>query len=155
MSPLPERMSLSLLSFRPAIATTAGRRTQDSPCRANLNAASAVLELPKDVEVPKEVAAIFQKLQNGSDIRGIAIAGKSILESTTSVPVLLATCSSLHYYAGVDGEEQNITPTVAFFIGVGFASWLSETLKMPANSLHISVKQFQTICAAPLPEACC
>ncbi|KAA6429476.1 MAG: phosphoglucomutase phosphomannomutase alpha beta alpha domain I [Trebouxia sp. A1-2] len=107
-------MSLSLLSFRPAIATTAGRRTQDSPCRANLNAASAVLELPKDVEVPKEVAAIFQKLQNGSDIRGIAIAG-------------------------VDGEEQNITPTVAFFIGVGFASWLSETLKMPANSLHISI----------------
>lgn len=48
-----------------------------------MNAASAVLELSKDIEVPKEVAAIFQKLQNGSDIRGIAIAGKSILESTS------------------------------------------------------------------------
>ncbi|KAL0050867.1 hypothetical protein WJX82_008910 [Trebouxia sp. C0006] len=80
-------------AFPPSAAFRNGRRTQ---------------------EVPKEVAAIFQKLQNGSDIRGIAIAG-------------------------VEGEEQNITPTVAFFIGVGFASWLSETLKMPANSLHISI----------------
>ena len=59
-----------------------------------MNAASAVLELPKDVEVPKEVATIFQKLQNGSDIRGIAIAGKSILESTSSVQLLLATRQS-------------------------------------------------------------
>jgi len=61
----------------------------------------------------------------------------------------------LHKYAGVEGEEQNITPTVAFFIGVGFASWLSETLKMPANSLHISVNHLKQRCVAPLPETCC
>jgi len=60
-----------------------------------VNAASAVLELPKDVEVPKEVATIFQKLQNGSDIRGIAIAGKSILESSSSIHLLLATRQSV------------------------------------------------------------
>ncbi len=56
-----------------------------------MNVASAVVELPKDIEVPKEVAAIFQKLQNGGDIRGIATAGKSVLESTSSVHLLLAT----------------------------------------------------------------
>lgn len=92
---LPKHVSLLLCQRnQPALATTSGRRTQGSPCRANVNAASAVLELPKDIEVPKEVAAIFQTLQNGSDIRGVAIAGKSILESTSSFQLLLATRQS-------------------------------------------------------------
>ena len=60
-----------------------------------MNVASAVVELPKDVEVPKEITTIFQKLQNGSDIRGIAIAGKSILESSSSINLLLATRQSI------------------------------------------------------------
>lgn len=56
--------------------TAVVRRTEGARCYAHVNAASAVLEVPKDIEVPKEVAALFQKLQNGSDIRGIAIAGQ-------------------------------------------------------------------------------
>ena len=48
----------------------------------------------------------------------------------------------LSLLTGVEGEEQNITPTVAFYIGIGFASWLSENLQRPANSLQISVRCF-------------
>ena len=89
---VPKHVSLLFCQkARPANVTTSGRRTQGSSCRANVNVASAIVELPKDIEVPKEVAAIFQKLQNGSDIRGVAIAGKSVLESTSSVHLLLAT----------------------------------------------------------------
>ena len=47
--------------------------------------------------------------------------------------------SAACWSTGVEGEEQNITPTVAYYIGVGFASWLSETLQVPPNSLQISV----------------
>lgn len=53
----------------------AGRRQQAVTCSAQINAATAVAEVPKDMQTPQEVASVFQKLQNGSDIRGIAIAG--------------------------------------------------------------------------------
>ena len=95
VSDVPKQLVFAILSKGLTSASTSGRRTQASFCRANMNAASAVLELPKDIEVPGEVAAIFQKLQNGSDIRGIAIAGKSILESTFSFHLLLPTRQSV------------------------------------------------------------
>lgn len=53
----------------------AGRRQQALTCSAQINAATAVAEVPTDMQTPQEVASVFQKLQNGSDIRGIAIAG--------------------------------------------------------------------------------
>ena len=47
-------------------------------CSAQNGAAAAVAEVPKDMQTPQEVASVFQRLQNGSDIRGIAIAGLSL-----------------------------------------------------------------------------
>ena len=41
-------------------------------------AANAVLEAPADVQTPKEISHLFSKLQNGSDVRGIAIAGAAL-----------------------------------------------------------------------------
>lgn len=75
----PSKFSVTCCSvtFTAVSGTVAGRITAGTRCYAHVNAASAVLEVPKDIEVPKEVAALFQKLQNGSDIRGIAIAGQS------------------------------------------------------------------------------
>lgn len=57
----------------------AGCRQQAVTCAAHINAASAVVEAPSDTQTPQEVASVFQRLQNGSDIRGIAIAGLSKL----------------------------------------------------------------------------
>ena len=55
----------------------AGRRQQAVTCCAQNTPATAVAvaEVPKDMHTPQEVASVFQRLQNGSDIRGIAIAG--------------------------------------------------------------------------------
>ena len=136
-------------------------------------AASSVVEVPTDVQTPQEVASVFQRLQNGSDIRGIAIPGLlapltdlqmyhgiSVLfwhnpasELMMSISIFTSNCLvELLLPAGVEGEEQNITPTVAFYIGIGFASWLSETLKRPANSLQISVSHsdITTSCKASI-----
>lgn len=56
----------------------AGPRQQAVTCSAQINAATVVVEAPHDTQTPQEVASVFQKLQNGSDIRGIAIAGLTI-----------------------------------------------------------------------------
>ena len=55
-----------------------GRRQQAVACSAQIMAASAAVETPKVMQTPQEVSSVFQRLQNGSDIRGIAIAGSSI-----------------------------------------------------------------------------
>ena len=60
-----------------SVTVSAGRRQQAIFSHAQANAASTALEVPQDLQTPKEVAAVFQKLQNGSDIRGIAIAGRT------------------------------------------------------------------------------
>ena len=41
--------------------------------------------------------------------------------------------------AGVPGEEQNLTPSIGFFIGAGFAEWLSQRTGKPLDQLRISV----------------
>ena len=41
--------------------------------------------------------------------------------------------------AGVPGEEQNLTPSIGFFIGAGFAEWLSQQTGRPLDQLRISV----------------
>lgn len=54
------------------------------------------------------------KLQNGSDVRGIALEG-------------------------VEGENVNITPQIAKQIGCAFVSWLEKKSGIPANELVIGV----------------
>ena len=55
----------------------------------------------------------YLKLQNGSDIRGVAIAAP--------------------------GEEVNLSPDVAWQITTSYAEWLSRRLKKDAQSLRICV----------------
>jgi phosphomannomutase len=56
----------------------------------------------------------WNKLQNGSDIRGIAIDG-------------------------VPNEHVNLTPEVAKILGQAFVIWLSQTVNKPTSALTISV----------------
>ena len=56
----------------------------------------------------------LMKLQNGSDVRGVAIEG-------------------------VEGENVNLTPDIASKIGCAFVSWLSGKKKKAAGSLVIGV----------------
>ena len=56
----------------------------------------------------------WQRLQNGSDIRGVAIEG-------------------------VPGEAVNLTPDIAFTLGQSFVSWLGETLGKATSELVVSV----------------
>jgi len=56
----------------------------------------------------------FLKLQNGPDIRGVAVDG-------------------------VPGEEVNLTSEVIGKIGWAFISWLSRKIEKPGNRLHIAI----------------
>ncbi|NJM98271.1 MAG: phosphomannomutase/phosphoglucomutase [Phormidesmis sp. RL_2_1] len=56
----------------------------------------------------------WQALQNGSDIRGVALEG-------------------------VAGEPVNLTPAVAYRLGQGFVSWLADTLGETTSELVVSV----------------
>lgn len=54
------------------------------------------------------------KLQNGSDIRGVALDG-------------------------VEGEEVNLTPAIANRIGQAFVQWLSDKTQKPADQLKVGI----------------
>ncbi|MBR5965580.1 MAG: phosphomannomutase/phosphoglucomutase [Treponema sp.] len=54
------------------------------------------------------------KLQNGSDIRGVALEG-------------------------VEGEKVNLTPAIANRIGQAFAKWLSDKTQKPADQLNVGI----------------
>ena len=56
----------------------------------------------------------YARLQNGSDVRGIAMDG-------------------------VEGEKINLTPEIAGDIAAAFADWLAERLKKPACQLTIGI----------------
>ncbi len=56
----------------------------------------------------------YLKLQNGSDVRGIALEG-------------------------VPGESVNLTHIETYHIAISFANWLSTKLNKPADALKISV----------------
>lgn len=61
-----------------------------------------------------ELSRDWQRLQNGSDIRGVALEG-------------------------VAGEAVNLTPGVAYQLGQGFVTWLAEKLNKAAGDLVVSV----------------
>ncbi|KAM5556019.1 hypothetical protein ABKV19_023762 [Rosa sericea] len=69
----------------------------------------------------------FLKLQNGSDIRGVAVAG-------------------------VEGEPINLTEPVAEAIAAGFAAWLAEKKKADSKRLRVSVGHDSRISAQQLED---
>ncbi len=72
----------------------------------------------------------FLKLQNGSDIRGIAVDG-------------------------VEGEIVNLTPEAVNKICSGFVKFLSEKLNKPARELKIAIGHDSRISAPQLLKAAC
>ncbi|XP_019198439.1 PREDICTED: uncharacterized protein LOC109192321 isoform X1 [Ipomoea nil] len=79
--------------------------------------------------VPSIEKSDFLKLQNGSDIRGVAVAG-------------------------VEGEPVSLTEPVAEAIGAAFAAWLLEKKKLDASrSLKISIGHDSRISAQKLQDA--
>ncbi len=67
----------------------------------------------------------LKKLQNGSDIRGIALAG-------------------------IEGENPNLTEEAARLLTKGFVRWLSEKSSKPADSLKIAVGRDSRLSGAAL-----
>ncbi len=61
-----------------------------------------------------ELSSEWQRLQNGSDIRGVAIEG-------------------------VPGEAVNLTPEIAYKLGQGFVTWLAGLLEKGASELVVAV----------------
>jgi len=70
----------------------------------------------------------MMKLQNGSDIRGVAVEG-------------------------VEGENVNITPQIAKQIGCAFVSWLEKKSGVPAYELKIGVGRDSRISGPDLAKA--
>ncbi len=70
----------------------------------------------------------WKKLQNGSDIRGVAIAG-------------------------VPDEPVNLTPAVAKILGQAFANWLSQKLDKQTSDLLISVGRDSRLSGSELMQA--
>jgi phosphomannomutase len=70
----------------------------------------------------------WKKLQNGSDIRGVAIAG-------------------------VPNELVNLTPEVVNILGKAFSSWLSQKLDKPTSELLISIGRDSRLSGPALTQA--
>jgi len=70
----------------------------------------------------------WKKLQNGSDIRGVAIAG-------------------------VPNEDVNLTPAIVLTLGQAFATWLSQQQGKPTTELLISVGRDSRLSGAELMQS--
>ncbi|MEC4982877.1 MAG: phosphomannomutase/phosphoglucomutase [Oscillatoria sp. PMC 1068.18] len=70
----------------------------------------------------------FKKLQNGSDIRGVAISG-------------------------VPDEPVNLTPEVAKRLGFAFISWLEQKLSKSASDLTVAIGRDSRLSGASLTDA--
>lgn len=74
-----------------------------------------------------ELGRQYLKLQNGSDIRGVACAGPN-------------------------GEVPNLTDTAVRYIGMAFAGWLAERTEKPVGELHIGVGRDSRITGVDIAE---
>ena len=70
----------------------------------------------------------WKKLQNGSDIRGVALTG-------------------------IEGQDVNLTPEIAGIIACSFAKWLSAKKGKAANQLSVAVGNDSRLSAKALREA--
>lgn len=66
------------------------------------------------IELSQTLPDAWKRLQNGSDIRGVALEG-------------------------VAGEAVNLTPEIAYKLGQGFVSWLTDTVDKAASDLVVAV----------------
>eukprot|EP00898_Chlorokybus_atmophyticus_P004939 jgi/Chlat1/5446/Chrsp36S05444 len=98
-------------STRPQLRSSTGGLRASAP-RAQAAAGSAV----KEVDVPKDVAEAYKHLQNGSDVRGVAVEG-------------------------VPNQPVNLTPESAGHIARGYIGWLRE--KRRAQSGKASEQQLK------------
>lgn len=71
----------------------------------------------------------WHELQNGSDVRGIAMTG-------------------------VPGEKVNLTPEIVQTIACSFALWLSNETKKPVNTLRVGVGHDSRLTGLELSNAC-
>lgn len=95
---------------RPSAASTPEAATASSS-----NGTSGRRSPSQELPAPDPaIASAYLKLQNGSDIRGVAIEG-------------------------VPDEPVTMTPTVAFYVGLGFADWLEQNSGTPASELRVSI----------------
>ncbi|KAL4451395.1 hypothetical protein ABPG77_009467 [Micractinium sp. CCAP 211/92] len=98
---------------RAARHQTAREHHQAAAGRRRVAASAGVSKLPAS-SADKEALAAYLKVQNGSDVRGVAI------DTKPSEPVTL-------------------TPSMMFFIGQAFAEWLSERKGKPLSALRVSI----------------
>ncbi|MCU0545266.1 MAG: phosphomannomutase/phosphoglucomutase [Oscillatoriaceae cyanobacterium Prado104] len=70
----------------------------------------------------------WKKLQNGSDIRGVAIEG-------------------------VAGEQVNLTPEIATILGQAFVTWLLQKVNKPATELTIAIGRDSRLSGPSLMQA--
>jgi len=74
------------------------------------------------------LAPDWQRLQNGSDIRGVALDG-------------------------VAGEPVNLTPAVATTLGKAFVTWLGQTLERPPTALTVAIGRDSRLSGPVLMQA--
>ena len=84
-----------------------------------------------------ELEKTYAHVQNGSDVRGFAIDGE---RDVLAVALCVCLCVQLDFSAGVPGEDLNLTPEMAFFMGAAFADMLTQQLGKPASELRVSVR---------------
>lgn len=77
---------------------------------------------------PSATAQRYFRLQNGSDVRGVALEG-------------------------VEGQAVTLTSDCVAFLGVAFAKWLSAQSGKPVNSLRISIGSDPRLSGPALTEA--
>ena len=70
----------------------------------------------------------LMKLQNGSDVRGVAIEG-------------------------VEGENVNLTPQIAKQIGCAYVSWLAKKLDVDSTALRLGVGRDSRVTGPALADA--
>lgn len=88
----------------------------------------AIMRLLISLERETMTSFDWKKLQNGSDIRGVAIAG-------------------------VPNEDVNLTAAIALTLGQAFATWLSQQQNKPTAELIISVGRDSRLSGSELMQA--
>ena len=101
----------SLKQITTTITTTTCRSTAPSSSQTPSTTTTTTLSEPTPASA---TTTAYTKVQNGSDIRGVA------LDLNPDQPVTL-------------------TPIMMFFVGASFAEWLSQSLAIPPTALRVSV----------------
>ena len=96
-----------------------------------------------------DVHKAFSKLQNGSDIRGVAISSKTATQMHRCCGWRMAHINqSLQYHAhclplAVPENPVTLQPANAAYIARGFVDWLAERTGKPADQLKVSVSRWR------------